>query len=139
MREHRLYQADWLLRVYDFSLQEVELALEKDGDFALNKDPKLVIARRQPWLFPVDVNTASYSELLRVPGIGPTSAQRIVEARKGNSITSLDQLKKMRVVTKRAAPFVWYKSMLNSEKQLSFMPELEDEVVLEPSLVGALG
>jgi hypothetical protein len=45
----------------------------------------------------------------------------------------------MRVVTKRAAPFVWYKSMLNSEKQLSFMPELEDELVAEPSLVGALG
>lgn len=127
MREHRLYQTDWLLRVYGFSLREVELALVK-GNLALNKDPKLVIARKQPWLFPLDVNQASYSELLRVPGIGPTSAQRIVDARAdGSAIDSLEQLQKMRVVVKRAAPYVRFNGMLDWEKQLSFIPMIEGE------------
>lgn len=129
MREHRLYQADWLFRVYGFSLAEMELALGKTGTLSLRKDPKLVIALRKPWLFPVDVNIASYDELLRVPGIGPVAAARIVAARREHSIFSLEQLSKMRVVKKRAAPFIWFKSMLSSEKQLSFMPQLNDEAV----------
>jgi predicted DNA-binding helix-hairpin-helix protein len=104
------------------------------------KDPKLVIARKQPWLFPVDVNRASYEELLRVPGIGPISAKRIVEARREHSIFSLEQLKRMRVITGRAVPFIWFQGMLPIEKQASFMPQLEEETVPQTaSLVECLG
>lgn len=127
MREHRLYETDWLLRVYGFKPQEVELALDGKGNLSLTRDPKLVIARHQPWLFPVDVNRASYDELLRVPGIGPVSAGRIIESRKGHSIYSIEQLKKMRVVTRRAAAFIRFQSMLDHEKQASFLRELDEE------------
>lgn len=137
LREHRLYQADWLLRVYGFSPQELELALDKSSNLRLSRDPKLVIAQKQPWLFPVDVNTASYDELLRVPGIGPVSAGRITEARKEHSIFSLQQLKKMRVATNQAAPFIWFQGMLPWEKQSSFLPQLSDRRA--PSLAGVLG
>jgi putative DNA modification/repair radical SAM protein len=128
IREHRLYQTDWLLRIYGFSPGETELALGKNGNLPLGKDPKLVIAQKQPWLFPVDVNRASYKELLHVPGIGPTSAKRIIEARQEHSIFSLQQLKKMKVVTSRALPFIWFKGILDYEKQTSFMPQLDDDV-----------
>ena len=138
-REHRLYQADWLLRVYGFSAGEVDLALGERGNLPLAGDPKLAIAQRQPWLFPVDVNRASYDELLRVPGIGPLSARRIVEARKDHSIFSLDQLRKMRVVAKRAAPFIWFKGMLPSERQATFLPQFDDELSPDaPSLAACL-
>lgn len=139
LRAHRLYQSDWLLRVYEFPPQEVELALGEKGNLTLKKDPKLVIAERRPWLFPVDVNRASYDELLRVPGIGPVSAERIVEARREHSIGSMTQLRKMRVVTKRAAPFIWFKGMLEFEKQASFIPELDDLDEPAPSLAGVIG
>jgi putative DNA modification/repair radical SAM protein len=126
MREHRLYQTDWLLRVYGFSYDEVDLALGKSGTLDLNKDPKLSIARAQPWLFPVNVNQANYNELLRVPGIGPTTAQRILDVRQDGSISSMEQLKKMRVVVKRAAPYIRFNGMVDWEKQLSFIPLLEE-------------
>jgi putative DNA modification/repair radical SAM protein len=126
IREHRLYQTDWLLRVYGFSMQEVELALGDEDNLSLKKDPKIVIAQKQPWLFPLDVNKASYEELLRVPGIGPTSAQRIIDTRREHSINSMEQLRKMRLVVKRAAPYIWFKGMLDWEKQMSFLPQLEE-------------
>jgi putative DNA modification/repair radical SAM protein len=120
LREHRLYQADWLLRVYGFSADEVGLALNKDGELSLGNDPKLTIARKQPWLFPIDINRADYADLIRVPGIGPTIAKKIVEARQESNISSLQQLKKMRVVTGRALPFIRFHGMLAEEKQLAF-------------------
>lgn len=139
LRAHRLYQADWLLRVYGFPPQEVELALGEKGNLLLKRDPKLVIAQKQPWLFPLDVNRASYDELLRVPGIGPVSAGRIIEARQENSIFSMEQLKKIRVLTRKATPYIWFQGMLASEKQTSFLPELDDIVSPAPSLAGVLG
>jgi len=139
LRAHRLYQSDWLLRIYGFPLPEVELALGEKGDLSLRKDPKLVIAENQPWLFPVDVNRASYGELLRVPGIGPISAQRITEARREHSIDSMRMLRKMRVVTSRAAQYIWFQGMLEWEKQASFIPHLEEPDEPAPSLVSALG
>jgi putative DNA modification/repair radical SAM protein len=141
LREHRLYQTDWLLRVYGFTHSEVELALGKTGDLFLNRNPKLVIATRQPWLFPVDVNMASYNELLRVPGVGPASAKRIIEARRDHSIFSAEQLRKMRVSVRKALPYIWFRGMLAVEKeqQLSFMPEFGDLESPEPTLTGALG
>jgi putative DNA modification/repair radical SAM protein len=139
LREHRLYQADWLLRVYGFSPDEVGLALDSNGSLSLGKDPKLTIARKQPWLFPLDLNKAAYEELIRVPGIGPTSARRIVEARREHSISSRQQLKKMGVATNRAIPFIWFKSMLDYEKQTSFIPQLDDAVNQPaPSLLEAI-
>ena len=138
MREHRLYQADWLLRVYGFSSHDLDLALGDKGDLSLVKDPKMMIARRQPWLFPVDVNRAAYEELLRVPGIGPISAGRIVEARTEHSIFSLEQLKKMGVVTKRAGSFIWFRGASAHEKQMCFLQGLDDEPDEVPSLAGVL-
>jgi len=139
LRAHRLYQADWLLRVYGFSPQEVELALGRKDNLSLRKDPKLVIAEKQPWLFPVDMNTASYDELLRVPGIGPVSASRIIEARQDHSIFSMEQLKKMRILTRKAAPFIRFQGMLSWEKQLSFLPQFDDTAQQPLSLTGVLG
>ncbi|HEY82239.1 MAG TPA: putative DNA modification/repair radical SAM protein [Dehalococcoidia bacterium] len=139
LRAHRLYQADWLLRVYGFSPQEVELALGERGDLPLRKDPKLVIAEKQPWLFPVDVNRASYEELLRVPGIGPVSAGRILETRREHRIFSMAQLGKMGVATGRAARFVWFQGMLDFEKQMSFLPQLDGIAPPSPLLAGVLG
>lgn len=139
LREHRLYQADWLLRIYGFSPAEVELALGASGDLSLAKDPKLTIAGKQPWLFPVDVNRASREELLRVPGIGPVSAGRIVDARREHSISSVSQLKKMGVVTGRATPFIWFRGILPTERQMCFLPQLDEEPdQAEPSLAGVL-
>jgi len=139
LRAHRLYQSDWLLRIYGFPLKEVELALGEKGNLSLRKDPKLVIAENQPWLFPVDINRASHEELLRVPGVGPISAQRIIEARREHSIDSMLQLRKMRVVTSRAAAYIWFQGMLEWEKQASFIPNLDELDESEPSLAGALG
>jgi putative DNA modification/repair radical SAM protein len=133
LREHRLYQTDWLLRVYGFSPGEVELALGPGGNLALKGDPKLAIARKQPALYPLDVNTAGYDDLLRVPGIGPVSADRIVVARQTHSINSVEQLRKMKVVTRRAMAYLWFKGMLEWEKQLSLMPEA-DETAQETAL-----
>jgi putative DNA modification/repair radical SAM protein len=129
LREHRLYQTDWLLRVYGFSAPDIELALDENDNLPIAKDPKLLIARKQPWLFPVDVNRVSYESLLRVPGIGPTSAKRIIEARRGHSIVSTQQLRKMGVVMKQALPFIWFKSMLYEEKQLSLFTQPDEETV----------
>jgi predicted DNA-binding helix-hairpin-helix protein len=128
LREHRLYQTDWLLRVYGFSFSEMELALGKDDNLPLGKDPKLLMAQQQPWLFPVDVNRAGYKELIRVPGIGPASAKRIIEARQEHSIFSVQQLKKMRIVTSRAIPFIWFKGMLDYERQTSFITQLDNDI-----------
>jgi len=139
MRAHRLYQVDWLLRIYGFRLSEVELALGKGDNFSLTKDPKLVIAQKQPWLFPLDINKASYSELIRVPGIGPVSAGRIIETRREHNIFSLEQLKKMGAVTKRAENFIWIQGMPVLERQASFLPQLEKDLSQRAfSLAGAL-
>ena len=103
LREHRLYQADWLLRYYGFRAEEL-LSTEKP-DFNLSLDPKCDWALRHLELFPVEVNRASYGELLRVPGIGTKSAGRIIRARQQGSLT-FENLKKMRIVLKRAMYFI---------------------------------
>ena len=102
LREHRLYQADWLLRFYGF--QADELLSETRPNFNVQLDPKCDWALRHLGEFPVEVRTASYDVLLRVPGIGPKSAGRIVNARRYGSI-SFEHLKKMGVVLKRAHYF----------------------------------
>jgi len=102
-REHRLYQADWLLRLYGFKAGEI--LSEKDPFLREEYDPKVGWSLNNLDIFPVEVTRASYELLLRVPGIGITGAKRIVYYRK-NSILNFDSLKKMGVVLKRAKYFI---------------------------------
>jgi putative DNA modification/repair radical SAM protein len=103
LREHRLYQADWLLRFYGFAAHE--LLDEGRPDLDPEVDPKTGWALRHLHLFPVEVNRAAHEELLRVPGVGVRSAQRIVRARRHGHL-SLDDLAKLGVVMKRARYFL---------------------------------
>ena len=103
LREHRLYQADWLLRYYGFLANE--LLSEKQPFLNDQIDPKCDWAIRHLEQFPLELQTASYEQLLRVPGIGPKSAKRIVSARRYGSLT-FENLKKMGVVLKRAHYFI---------------------------------
>lgn len=103
LREHRLYQADWLLRFYGFKASE--LLNDKRPNFNVLLDPKCDWAVRNLEIFPVEVNRADYFTLLRVPGIGVKSARRIVSARKSSKL-DFDALKKLGVVLKRAHYFI---------------------------------
>ncbi|SDJ87073.1 putative DNA modification/repair radical SAM protein [Natronincola ferrireducens] len=103
LREHRLYQADWLLRFYGFSSQE--LLQEDKPNFDIHLDPKCDWALRNLQLFPIEINRAPYEILLRIPGIGVKSAKRIIAARRFHSL-SYDNLKKIGVVLKRAKYFI---------------------------------
>jgi putative DNA modification/repair radical SAM protein len=103
LREHRLYQADWLLRQYQFSAEEI--LNEESPNFNPYLDPKCNWAIHNPARFPVDVNRAPLPELLRVPGIGPVSAKRIVAARRSQQL-GREELKRLGVVLKRAQYFI---------------------------------
>lgn len=103
VRENRLYQADWLLRFYDFSVDEI--VNDQYPDLDLTVDPKLAWAIRNPQFFPVDINRDSYQKILRVPGIGVKSAKLIVLARRHRKL-NLEALKRIGVVLKRAQFFI---------------------------------
>jgi putative DNA modification/repair radical SAM protein len=103
IREHRLYQADWLLRFYDFKADEI--LDEKDPFVDPLLDPKTNWAIKNSHFFPIEINKASYKDLLRVPGIGVTSAKRIVMTRKYSTIR-YEHLKKLGIVIKRAKYFI---------------------------------
>ena len=103
LREHRLYQADWLLRYYGFKANE--LLKNDDDNFDLNFDPKTYWALSNLNEFPVEINKASYENLLRIPGIGVTSAKKILKVRRVHNLT-FEDLKKLRVVLKRAKYFI---------------------------------
>lgn len=103
VRENRLYQADWLMRFYEF--KATELVDDSHPDLDLDIDPKMGWALRHPEFFPVDVNTAPYEMILRVPGIGVKSAKLIVTSRRYGRLNS-EQLKKIGVVMKRAQYFI---------------------------------
>ena len=103
IREHRLYQADWLLRFYDFKANEI--LNEKNPFIDPHLDPKTNWAIQNWHFFPIEINKASYKDLLRVPGIGVTSAKRIVMTRKYSTIR-YEHLKKLGIVIKRAKYFI---------------------------------
>ena len=105
-RSHRLYQVDWLKRVYRFSNEELDLAFADNGFLPLDQDPKTAIAVENLDAFPMDVNQADRERLLRVPGVGPTSAERIVRNRRRHKIDNWRDLRAMGVVKKRAWPFL---------------------------------
>ncbi len=103
VREHRLYQADWLLRFYGFSPNE--LTTEADRNLPLDKDPKLAWALRHREFYPIDVNKAGKAALLRVPGFGVRNVKRILKMRRYRSLTLAD-LAKLRISIKKCQYFV---------------------------------
>lgn len=103
VREHRLYQADWLLRFYGFDVDEV--VPDDVPDLPLDLDPKLAWALRHPERFPVDLMRAPRELLLRVPGLGVRTADQIVEARRHVAVTT-SALARMRVSLRKVGPFV---------------------------------
>lgn len=116
LREHRIYQADWLLRFYGFTAKE--LLDIRNPNFDEDLDPKCNWAVRNIHLFPVEVNRIDYEMLLRVPGIGMKSARRIVAARRTSNL-NYDDLKKIGVVLKRAKYFITCKGKFYGLKNMS--------------------
>jgi predicted DNA-binding helix-hairpin-helix protein len=116
LREHRLYQADWLLRFYGFRADELLDDAQPDFDPLL--DPKCCWALRHPGFFPVEVNRADYESLLRVPGIGVISARRILVARRTGPLHAED-LRRLGVVMKRAQYFLTCSGALATPLRLS--------------------
>ena len=114
VRENRLYQADWLMRFYHFKVDEI--VDDKHAHLDLDVDPKLGWALRHPEFFPVDINSAPYEDILRVPGIGVKSALLIVSSRRFNRVTSY-HLKKMGVVLKKAKYFITCGELTSSFSQ----------------------
>jgi len=104
VREHRLYQADWLMRFYGFSAPEV-LSGGEDGMLDLEVDPKLAWALKNRWMFPVDVNRADKEMLLRVPGLGAKTVDRIIASRRVRAFRVAD-LARLRVSIRKVAPFI---------------------------------
>lgn len=121
LREHRLYQADWLMRFYGFHAEE--LLSEKRPNFNLILDPKCDWAVRHLECFPVEINIADYKTLLRVPGIGVKSAKRIVAARRYGTLDFCD-LKKIGVVLKRALYFITCKG------KMMYATRLEEDYIV---------
>ncbi len=150
LREHRLYQADWLLRFYGFNADEL-----LDDSLPMldeNLDPKACWAVRHPELFPVEINKAPLYTLLRVPGIGNVSARRIIQARRMGRL-NFDDLKKMRVVLKRAAYFItcdgkympqlkmspegMYRSLITLDKRPLFSNGFQTSFLERPALASS--
>lgn len=125
-REHRIYQADWLLRFYGFSVKELFGSGATDLDPDL--DPKVTWALRNLERFPVEVNKASYEMLMRIPGVGSVSAKRIVRQRRAAAVR-FEDLKKMGVVLKRAKYFLTCQGRYYGERR--FEPEVIRNAILQ--------
>ncbi|MBI5480370.1 MAG: hypothetical protein HY906_16020 [Deltaproteobacteria bacterium] len=104
LREHRLYQMDFLLRKYGFALGEIPF--DEGGALARDRDPKTAWAEQHPERFPVEVNTAPVAELLRVPGIGPRTAARLLELRGAEKLRGRSALRAAGVAVRLAAPYL---------------------------------
>ncbi len=113
LREHRLYQADWLLRFYGFTADEIA---DDNENLPVEYDPKCAWALKHPEIFPLEVNRAPLELLLRVPGIGARSAYKITSARRYSAL-AFEDLKKMRVVLKRAKHFITCKGKFYGEQK----------------------
>lgn len=121
MREHRLYQSDWLMRFYGFAPQEVQQAVGADGMLPLDIDPKLAWALRFRDHFPVDVNRAPKEMLLRVPGLGTRAVDQILQARRHRGLR-LDDLARLTVSVRKLRPFIctvdWRPTLLTDRADL---------------------
>lgn len=120
IREHRLYQSDFLLRFYGFGFDE--LVFDGEGNLPWAADPKLAWALSHPEWFPIEVNRADREALLRVPGIGPRSAGRIVGERRHRALRELEVLRRLGVVVQRAAPYILLAGR-RPTRQLPLWPE----------------
>ena len=116
VREHRLYQSDWLMRFYGF--EAAELTSEAQPELSLTEDPKTTWARTHPEFFPVDVNQAPRESLLRVPGIGYRNVERILRIRKYHALL-VEDLRKLHVRVKQALPFLVTVDHLPSVRMLN--------------------
>jgi predicted DNA-binding helix-hairpin-helix protein len=116
IREHRLYQASYLLRDYDFNLEEIPF--DSDGRLPIQTDPKIAWAQKNLSENPIEVNQAEYRTLIRVPGIGVKGGQAILQARKQNKIRDVTTLKKLGVPVERAAPFLLFDGR-RAERQIA--------------------
>ena len=105
MREHRLYQSDWMMRFYGFKSKDVAAAAEEDGMLPLDIDPKLAWALKHRNLFPLDVNRASREQLWRVPGLGTRAVKRIIEARRWRKL-GLGDVARLTVSIAKVQPFI---------------------------------
>jgi putative DNA modification/repair radical SAM protein len=143
VREHRLYQADWLIRFYGFDANEI--VTEADQNLSLDVDPKLAWAMANRHYFPVDVNRASREELLRIPGIGVRNVKRILELRQFQSLRIAD-MKKLRVAWNRTKHFVvtadHNPSLMNLDKVnlgRQFKPSSEQLMLFETAVSARSG
>lgn len=142
IRENRLYQTDWLMRFYGFHVNE--LLNDANPHLDIDMDPKLSWALRNLQFFPVDINVAAYKMILRVPGIGVTSAQKIIQARKFGRLR-IDQLKKIGVAYNRAKHFIvcadtpyqlkdyqgtQIKSFIMAESQSKYLKQVNNQLIL---------
>jgi predicted DNA-binding helix-hairpin-helix protein len=131
IRQHRLYQAEWLLREYGFALSEVPF--DAGGNLSTRLDPKLAAALQNLHRFPLEVNTASPAELLRVPGLGPRTVQRLIAGRARERLTAVAQLRALGLANRRALPFL----LVNGQRQgkvsdvLRMLPVSPDQLELE--------
>ncbi len=116
MREHRLYQADFLIRRYGFSSEDI--MFDEKNNLSLNLDPKLTWALAHPEKFPVEINKASLSTLISIPGIGPTSARKIIKMRIKKSINTIEEIKSIGAWAKRAENFI----LINGKKSVHSKP-----------------
>lgn len=144
IREHRLYQLDWLTRVYKFKEEELKLSFDDRGFLYHEVDPKTMIAAHTLEAGSVDINAASRDDLIRVPGIGPLSTERILRQRRYHSIDSWRDLKAMGVVRKRAEVFLRVSGERPQEAQLKlplFQQEREGPLsgVAAPATPGPVG
>jgi predicted DNA-binding helix-hairpin-helix protein len=104
MREHRLYQVDFLLRKYGF--KESDIVFEREGNLSLATDPKQVWADRHPEIFPVNVNAASKFDLLKVPGLGLVTIEQILKQRAAGRIRSIEDIGKVGLRLKKANQYL---------------------------------
>lgn len=119
VREYRLYQTDMLLRGYGYTFED--LVFDEAGNLPTNRDPKLTWALTHPERFPLEVNRASPQDLLRIPGIGPTSVRRILQTRRMGSVSAIEDLQRLGADSRRAAPFI----LLNGKRPTRQLPLFE--------------
>jgi len=129
VRENRLYQADWLMRFYHFDVNEI--VDQNFPNLDLEVDPKIAWALRHPEFFPIDVNSADYEMVLRVPGIGVKSARLIVESRKHGTLGE-QELRKIGVVMKRAKFFIALRQLSQFSTINELRPERVRQLILAP-------
>ena len=129
VRQQRLQEADWLLRHYGF--KPTELPFDDEDNLPLQMDPKFAWALAHPECFPIEVNTADRAELLRVPGIGPVSLERILAMRRSVRFREVDHLRKLGVVAEKARHFLLFDGRFFGDDREAVSARLRSRPVVE--------